>query len=616
KQTQKTHNRFNDRKTLIFKHIDTHNGDASVGMGSYVKIWGLMKEPCAVRSQFAVNNKLSMALFWIRPEEYIALDKKNRAFLWENFEIEIPDSPSFSQYQQLIIDIRNMMKTGVIKQKSFVELSSAADNEAGTDEEESMAVDSDESMNARMAKCVDLWETRKNIVLQGAPGTGKTYRVPELVVRLCSPEFDADRATRDELMEEYDKLKNDRRVMFTTFHQSMDYEDWLEGLRPVVDDGNQVTYRPEPGIFKQLCDEAEKPVSVNKGIDISRDATVWKVSLKGAGDNPVRTDCMKNGYIRIGWDYLGKDITEETDYGVGGGKIPLNAFINTMKTGDVVLSCYSNSIIDAIGVVTGDYEWHEEFKEYKRLRKVQWLVKGIHEDIVALNDGKTMTLSTVYRMNAMNIGDIKMLLDKHEKSESLIANTNPYVVVVDEINRGNVAKIFGELITLLEPDKRKGMKDAECVTLPYSKKPFCVPSNVYLIATMNTADRSLGAVDYAVRRRFAFVSVLPYEIDDENFHHDLFRRVSELFISNYDEYADSGFDVNVKLEPADTLCDEYRPEDVWIGHSYFIMKDEDEVRNRMEFEILPLLQEYVRDGVLTYEAQEKIDDLFQEYVVA
>lgn len=142
-----------------------------------------------------------------------------------------------------------------------------------------------------------------------------------------------------------------------------------------------------------------------KDVNISDEAIVWKVSLSGTGDNPVRSDCMKNGYIRIGWDGYGENITEETDWSIhnGEGKTILNAFINTMKVGDIVMSCYSSRTIDAIGIVTGEYEWHDNFEHYKRVRKVKWLVKGINEDIVKLNDGKTMTLGTVYKLNAITL---------------------------------------------------------------------------------------------------------------------------------------------------------------------------------------------------------------------
>lgn len=558
-----------------------------------------------VIKQFIIKVNITMGLFWIRPEKFLAFDRTNRQYLKEQYGIKLPNkAPEYSEYMKILDSINKKMASGEIKENTFYELSANANN-LGYDNSDY------ESYLEWGSFYTELWKKRKNIILQGAPGTGKTYRIPELVVRLCEPEFDANNATRKELMSVYNRLKEEKRVMFTTFHQSMDYEDWLEGLRPVLEN-DQVTYKIEPGIFKRLCTEAERPLSAKKDVNISDEAIVWKVSLSGTGDNPVRRDCMKNGYIRIGWDGYGENITEETDWSIhnGEGKTILNAFINTMKVGDIVMSCYSSRTIDAIGIVTGEYEWHDNFEHYKRVRRVKWLVKDINEDIVKLNDDKTMTLGTVYRLNAITLDKVKSLLDKYEASKTLIDNNKPYVIVIDEFNRGNVSKIFGELITLLEPDKRKGMRNAESVLLPYSKKEFYIPSNVFLVATMNTTDRSLDTIDYAIRRRFAFITVKPQEIDDDNFNSELFREVSSLFISNYDEYAESGFDDTIKLLPAETLSEEYRPEDVWIGHSYFIMDGEYALQDRLLFEIIPLLEEYIRDGVLTSEAQQTIDKLY------
>lgn len=558
-----------------------------------------------VIKQFIIKVNITMGLFWIRPEKFLAFDRTNRQYLKEQYGIKLPNkAPEYSEYMKILDSINKKMASGEIKENTFYELSANANN-LGYDNSDY------DSYLEWGSFYTELWKKRKNIILQGAPGTGKTYRIPELVVRLCEPEFDANNATRKELMSVYNRLKEEKRVMFTTFHQSMDYEDWLEGLRPVLEN-DQVTYKIEPGIFKRLCKEAERPLSAKKDVNISDEAIVWKVSLSGTGDNPVRRDCMKNGYIRIGWDGYGENITEETDWSIhnGEGKTILNAFINTMKVGDVVMSCYSSRTIDAIGIVTGEYEWHDNFEHYKRVRRVKWLVKDINEDIVKLNDDKTMTLGTVYRLNAITLDKVKSLLDKYEASKTLIDNNKPYVIVIDEFNRGNVSKIFGELITLLEPDKRKEMRNAESVLLPYSKKEFYIPSNVFLVATMNTADRSLDTIDYAIRRRFAFITVKPQEIDDDNFNSELFREVSSLFISNYDEYAESGFDDTIKLLPAETLSEEYRPEDVWIGHSYFIMDGEYALQDRLLFEIIPLLEEYIRDGVLTSEAQQTIDKLY------
>lgn len=558
-----------------------------------------------VIKQFIIKVNITMGLFWIRPDKFLAFDRTNRQYLKERYGIKLPNkAPVYSEYMKILDSINKKMASGEIKENTFYELSANANN-LGYDNSDY------ESYLEWGSFYTELWKKRKNIILQGAPGTGKTYRIPELVVRLCEPEFDANNATRKELMSVYDRLKEEKRVMFTTFHQSMDYEDWLEGLRPVLEN-DQVTYKIEPGIFKRLCTEAERPLSAKKDVNISDEAIVWKVSLSGTGDNPVRRDCMKNGYIRIGWDGYGENITEETDWSIhnGEGKTILNAFINTMKVGDIVMSCYSSRTIDAIGIVTGEYEWHDNFEHYKRVRRVKWLIKDINEDIVKLNDDKTMTLGTVYRLNAITLDKVKSLLDKYEASKTLIDNNKPYVIVIDEFNRGNVSKIFGELITLLEPDKRKGMRNAESVLLPYSKKEFYIPSNVFLVATMNTADRSLDTIDYAIRRRFAFITVKPQEIDDDNFNSELFREVSSLFISNYDEYAESGFDDTIRLLPAETLSEEYRPEDVWIGHSYFIMDGEYALQDRLLFEIIPLLQEYIRDGILTSEAQQTIDKLY------
>ncbi|MBW4901359.1 AAA family ATPase [Prevotella melaninogenica] len=464
---------------------------------------------------------------------------------------------------------------------------------------------------------VRTWERRKNVVLYGAPGTGKTYDVPELAVRLCNPAFMATEPSREEIVSRYNQLKTEKRIAFTTFHQSLDYEDWIEGLRPVVNENNQVTYEIESGIFKKLCEEAERPVVKDKQVGISDNAVVWKVSLAGTGDNPVRSDCMKNSYIRIGWDGYGPVISDETDWSVynGEGKQILDAYINKMKIGDIVMSCYSSQTIDAIGVVVGEYEFEDKFPNYKRVRRVNWLVKNINENIVEMNDGKTMTLGTVYRLNSITLDNVKSILEKYDTSSKMEENDKAYVMVIDELNRGNVSKVFGELITLLEADKRKGRINAESVVLPYSKKAFHIPNNVYLIATMNTADRSLGSLDYAIRRRFAFIAEKPFGLDVKGFDEDLFEKVSSLFVKNFDDYKESGWDPTMKLEPADTLSEEYKPEDVWIGHSYFLMQDEegnDNTTNRLLYEIIPLLEEYVRDGVLTAEAQDVIDELYKQ----
>ena len=561
----------------------------------------------ALLGQFLIGVNITMALFWVRPEDFLAFDSSNRAYMKRRYGIVLPNrAPAYSAYMSILNDIKKKMKEGVIKEKTFCELSANAYNGALNG-----------AGQTRYDDIVGIWRRRKNIVLHGAPGTGKPYDIPELAVRLCDPSFMSNGRSREEIVKRYNQLKDDERLTFTTFHQSLDYEDWIEGLRPVVNETSQVTYEIEDGVFKRLCEAAERSKREGNQYGISPDADVWKVSLKRTGDNDVRKDCMENDYIRIGWDEYGDEISDETDGGNRNdkGKKILNAYINKMKVGDIVMSCYSSKEIDAIGVITGEYRYDESLPAYKRIRPVHWLIKGKRENIVETNGGKEMVESTVYRLKSIHVEDVEAILEKYGVFIEQKEDDKPYVMVIDELNRGNVSKVFGELITLLEADKRKGSKNEESVKLPYSKKSFHVPDNVYLIATMNTADRSLGSLDYAIRRRFAFIAERPIGLEDDRFNAELFEKVSRLFVKNFDAYIASGWDATMRLLPADTLSDEYKPEDVWIGHSYFLMQDEEGVdnsRERILYELIPLLEEYVRDGVLTADAQAVIDELYKQ----
>ena len=165
----------------------------------------------------------------------------------------------------------------------------------------------------------------------------------------------------------------------------------------------------------------------------------------------------------------------------------------------------------------------------------------------------------------------------------------PYVLIIDEINRANLSAVLGELIYALE-------YRGEAVQSMYvidGENNLILPPNLYIIGTMNTADRSVGHIDYAIRRRFAFVNVLPNELE-KDFHKELFRAVSELFISNYDEYISNP---DIELKRALTLSNEFKSEDVWLGHSYFITKNTP-IDIRWEYEIKPILLEYIKDGIL------------------
>ena len=284
-------------------------------------------------------------------------------------------------------------------------------------------------------RCARLLKTKHNVILQGAPGTGKTYHTAAIALDVLGMD-DVDLTDHAAVMRKYEELQNDS-IFFTTFHQSLDYEDFVEGLKPHVQTNEKgeaigVTYQPEDGIFKLAC-----------------------------------------------------------------------------------------------------------------------------------NAGK------------------------------------PVVLIIDEINRGNVSKIFGELITLLESDKRNQGNHPIKVTLPYSKIPFGVPSNLYIIGTMNTTDRSTGTLDYALRRRFAFVTLQsdPAVVEkhyEKMGNDDLKNKALGLFQ-----------DIKSFIMNPKHLCSDFGIDDLMVGHSYFMASSEEELCDKVEYEILPLINEYINDGILHVSEEEK-----------
>ena len=177
-----------------------------------------------------------------------------------------------------------------------------------------------------------------------------------------------------------------------------------------------------------------------------------------------------------------------------------------------------------------------------------------------------------------------------------------YVLIIDEINRANLPAVLGELIYGLE---YRGEKVESMYPID-DDSTLVIPPNLYIIGTMNTSDRSVGHIDYAIRRRFAFIDILPKVLAGDNFELAFFRKVATLFVQNLDEYA---LDSKVKLLSSEHLSGEFRPEDVWLGHSYFIRKAGVDFSLRKKYEIVPILREYLKDGILKKSAEEIIDKL-------
>ena len=247
-----------------------------------------------------------------------------------------------------------------------------------------------------------------------------------------------------------------------------------------------------------------------------------------------------------------------------------------------------------------------------RYKLVQFHPAYTYEDFVRGIVAKTSGSGVSYSVENKTLAEFAEKAEKDKEKAEKGQKPPPYILVIDEINRANLPAVLGELIYALEYRDRAietMYENPNSTTAPKNKK-LTIPSNLFIIGTMNTADRSAGQIDYAIRRRFAFVPVLPKILDDaadlhnkHKFEKELFKAVSELFVKNYTET-----DID-KLIPSEHLSPEFKPEDVWIGHSYFITDDKKTKDIRLQYEIKPLLREYLKDGILKSTAKEKIDKL-------
>lgn len=421
----------------------------------------------------------------------------------------------------------------------------------------------------------------KNIILYGPPGTGKTYNTVIKAVKIIDGNADAN---YDLVLKRYRELVEQGRIAFTTFHQSYGYEEFIEGIKPDFEsDSTDIKYKVADGVFKTFCNKAKKPKnSLAQQYGTNEASVIWKVSLGGAADSQIKEDCFKNDKIRIGWGdgYTPQDA--ETNEYTGDGKRIVNAFINEMKKGDIVFSFASAEEIDAIGIIKEDAaKYNDDVSKYKWYRNVEWIKTNKTINIKELNSNKRMVQPAVYKLSVTLENALSLMEDSNTELRENYDYSEPYVFIIDEINRGNISKIFGELITLIEPSKRLGEKEEMTCFLPYSGKPFGVPKNVYIIGTMNTADRSIQALDTALRRRFHFVEMMPDT--------DILQNITEI----------DGINIVKMLETMNKRITVLYDREHTIGHAYFIpLKSSSKISTLADIfknKIIPLLQEYFYD---------------------
>ncbi len=441
----------------------------------------------------------------------------------------------------------------------------------------------------------------ENLVLYGPPGTGKTYHAANEAVRLCGESVHGD---REALMQTYQRLLAMGRIEFVTFHQSMSYEDFVEGRQPMTgsnedDDTSSAGFRLEtvPGIFRRIARRAEtsRGRSTDDNAISVADRRVFKMSI-GEANNPedahLFEEAIDGGYALLGYDdidwsddeYASRDAIIEkleseghTDPNAQSGAVQMPFFFrNEVREGDIVIVSKGNSLFRAIGEFTGYYEFHPRPEgRYAHRRDVRW----------HWVDRQGVPVSEIYTRNFM-MKSIYVLFESELNTPALErylnsqrtdgpAEPEPFVLIIDEINRANISKVFGELITLLEPDKRLGQPNALKVRLPYSGDEFGVPSNLHILGTMNTADRSIALLDTALRRRFTFREMMPK---------------SSLLVGAAKR---SGIDLPRILDTLNDRIEYFYDREHQIGHAYFIdCESRDDVDDVMRHKVIPLLAEY------------------------
>lgn len=420
----------------------------------------------------------------------------------------------------------------------------------------------------------------KNMILYGPPGTGKTYNTALYAVAIIENKTLEQLKLEDyrAVLERYSTYKNNSQIQFTTFHQSYGYEEFIEGIKPKLNDGDSsdIQYEVTPGVFKQFCTNAQNLKVITKDEQYEQDVRLWKISIGGSGANSLKEMCFEENEIRIGWPEEDIEGAKEEGY----SNDSLYYFFEEIKEGDIVFSLGDQKHIDAIGIITSEaYVDKESNEDFPHVRKVQWIATNIKEPVYELNGNKNLTQQTVYELRRISKVAVNNLVRKYTQTgiAKVEENKKNYVFIIDEINRGNISKILGELITLIESTKRLGAKEAMTVTLPYSQQSFGVPDNVYIVGTMNTADRSIALMDTALRRRFQFIEMLPDT-----------KLLANVFVE--------GVDIQKMVETINQRIEVLYDREHTIGHAYFMsLKDEPKIDNLariFENAIIPLLQEY------------------------
>ncbi|ENL2869199.1 AAA family ATPase [Campylobacter jejuni] len=383
-----------------------------------------------------------------------------------------------------------------------------------------------------------------NQILYGSPGTGKTYHTIDKALEILGKNLES----RDDKKAKFDEYVKKGQIVFTTFHQSYGYEEFVEGIKPRIDskeNSKEIEYKIKDGIFKELC---EKALDNYENSILNADELNKKIELKEKVENFLNWLLETN-------EPIGK---------TKGG----NFFVVEIDNKTIVI--YSEGVERFDGIFNLNLSIFMELLKCKdEFNNATEMFKKVFNRDYA-DRTHTYYFNLVKKFKAY---EEKQLAAKIENNKNNDNSLKPYIIIIDEINRGNLSKIFGELITLIEPSKRIGEKEELKVTLPYSGEKFGVPKNVYIIGTMNTADRSITSLDTALRRRFEFVEMMP--------------DVSKLSMDC------EGINLQELLKAINTRIEYLLDREKTIGHAFFVsVENLEDLKKVFQNKIIPLLQEY------------------------
>jgi len=406
-----------------------------------------------------------------------------------------------------------------------------------------------------------------NSILFGPPGTGKTYGTINEALKIFGETTSGIK--REVIKQKFAGFQKSNRVFFTTFHQNMAYEDFIEGIKPVepLEDDEFLRYEIQDGLFMRACVEATfnfirsnfgQDKAVEELLDFNGlfDKLIDRISKTGSEKINTKTGSKIIATITSQGNISIKHEGRDKPYTVSRER--LSKLYEKFPSPDEI-SNINDSFRKTIGGSNSTAYWsvlNEIVKLGKTAGKKEVIVPASVD--IAYEDKRKV---------------VKNYWEKKDYTVVPVDQSSPYVFIIDEINRGNVAQIFGELITLIEDDKRMGKQETLFAELPYSKHSFAIPPNLYIIGTMNTADRSVEALDSALRRRFSFIEMVP--------------QPEKLDVTS------DGIDLPKILRNLNNRLLILKDHDHTIGHAWLMgISNLEQLKNVFGNKILPLLKEY------------------------